>query len=257
MKIIERQAGKDPAGLSKRLSYRMEGGTDHVHLGDHFSIGPSARRTFAHWPQLAAENKTVAYEPLLQYHQQSGEVAIPGAKPDLGFYTTEDGEKKAIDMYRVHRPGFADTLLRQLGRIGISVQYNQKVVEFYENADTGKGGVKLEDGTTMEADLVIAADGVGTKSHMLVSGHEMRAKGSGYAMYRTAFPVEEAMKDPIIAERWKLPSKGQTSVFELWAGGYGATTIPVDSKLTILAGRKWHSIFGIMEIICSGQSFIR
>ena len=111
-------------------------------------------------------------------------------------------------------------LLKQLNRIGISVQYNHKVVEYYENADTGKGGVKLEDGKTIEADLVIAADGVGTKSHKLISGHEVRARSSGYAMYRMCFPIEHAMKDPLVVERWPYPANGPPSIFELWAG-YG------------------------------------
>lgn len=181
-------------------------------------MGPSALAVFSHWPTLQAENERIAYEHLLGYHRQTGEVVVPAAKIDLGFTTTEDGQVKPRRVYRHQRPKFAKMLLEQLGRIGISVQYDHKVVEYYENAKTGKGGVKLENGQTIEADLVIAADGVGTRSHRLISGRELRARGSGYAIYRSAYPIEHAMKDPLVAERWKFPPDGSPSVFELWAG---------------------------------------
>jgi 2-polyprenyl-6-methoxyphenol hydroxylase-like FAD-dependent oxidoreductase len=108
-------------------------------------------------------------------------------------------------------------LTAQLKKIGIEVEYGHRVVDYYEDVKAGKGGVVLDNGDKIEADLVVAADGVGTKSHKLVTGHQVRARSSGYAIYRTAFPVEVAFADPLVAERFKVPANGQTCV-ELWAG---------------------------------------
>lgn len=48
-------------------------------------------------------------------------------------------------------------------------------------------------------------------------GEQVDAKGSGYAIYRTAYPIELALADPQVAEHFKLLENGR-SVFELWMG---------------------------------------
>ena len=55
-------------------------------------------------------------------------------------------------------------LFGQLERIGIQVDYG-RVVDYYEDIECEKGGVALDTGIKLEADLVVAADGLGTKSH--------------------------------------------------------------------------------------------
>ena len=64
---------------------------------------------------------------------------------------------------------------------------------------------------------MVAADGAGTKSYILTMGEQVDAKGSGYAIYRTAYPIELALADPQVAEHFKLLENGR-SVFELWMG---------------------------------------
>ena len=66
-----------------------------------------------------------------------------------------------------------------------------------------RGGVELEDGTRVEADLVIAADGIGSKSQKLVGG-QVRARSSGRAMWRAVFPVEEMEQNPKVMEFFAL-----------------------------------------------------
>ena len=48
-------------------------------------------------------------------------------------------------------------------------------------------------------------------------GQHVPARSSGQAVYRVAYPVEIAMKDPMVAERFKLTEEGR-SVTELWIG---------------------------------------
>jgi 2-polyprenyl-6-methoxyphenol hydroxylase-like FAD-dependent oxidoreductase len=108
-------------------------------------------------------------------------------------------------------------LLAQLAAIGVQVEWKHRVVEYYEDLATGKGGVVLDSEEKLEADLVVAADGLGTKSHKLVVGKKIEARSSGYAIYRTAYPVDFALVDPQVAERFELLENGR-SVNEIWVG---------------------------------------
>jgi len=92
-------------------------------------------------------------------------------------------------------------LLDQVQSLGIDVQFNKRVVDYFE--DGKGGGVVLEDGTKLEADLVIAADGIGSKSQGIVGG-TVRAKSSGRAMWRAVFPVSEMDKNPAVKEFFSL-----------------------------------------------------
>lgn len=181
------------------------------------TIGPSAIQFFRNWPQAAKENEEIAYDPWISYHKHTGE-RILGPKP-LFPDDSKPGEGANIPdrIYRHHRPKFHQLLLAQAHKIGIEVAYGQRAVEYFEDASARKGGVILQGGSKLEADLVVAADGVGTKSFMLTMGEKVDAKGSGYAIYRTAYPVELAIADPHVAERFKLLEDGR-SVVEMWMG---------------------------------------
>lgn len=115
------------------------------------------------------------------------------------------------------RPKFHAMLLEQLAKNGVTIEFEKEVIDYYEDATTKKGGVILQDGSKHEADLVVAADGLRGRSWNLIAGKPVPAKSSGGAIYRTAYPVELAIKDPMIAERFKLQEDGR-SVFELWMG---------------------------------------
>ncbi|KAJ0339371.1 hypothetical protein COL922a_004482 [Colletotrichum nupharicola] len=65
------------------------------------------------------------------------------------------------------------------------------------------GGVILSDGRKLTADIVVAADGVGSKSWSLVTGAKEKPISSGYALYRTSYPAEKALESPDLAEFFK------------------------------------------------------
>lgn len=117
-------------------------------------------------------------------------------------------------IYRHFRPDFHQLLLIQANNVGIEVDYGQRVVEYFVDGTARKGGVILQGGSKLKADLVVAADGVGTKLYILTMGKKVDAKGSGYAIYRTAYPIELALVDHQVAERFKLLDDGR-SVIEL------------------------------------------
>lgn len=170
-------------------------------------------KAFRNWPQLAKENEELAYDPWVSYHKHTGEVVV---KPS-GM--TWDGSRGVTPsrLYRHHRPKFYKMLLDQLAVIGVQVEWDHRVIDYYEEIEAGKGGCILDSGEKLEADLVIAADGLGTRSHKLVVGRKIEARSSGYAIYRTAYPVELALADPQVAERFKMLDNGH-SVNEIWVG---------------------------------------
>jgi flavin-dependent dehydrogenase len=184
--------------------------------GDSFTIGPTAIRAVQQWPDMAEENERIADSPWISWHKINGE-RISGPEP-LRFNPTvnSSGQDEAPQrVYRHSRPAFHEMLSNQAERIGIFVEYGKRVTGYYEVDD--KAGVTLEGGEKIESDMVIAADGIGSKSSMVTMGRELRARSSGWAMYRAAFPVELAMVDPMVRERFQLLEDG-TSVMELWMG---------------------------------------
>lgn len=118
--------------------------------------------------------------------------------------------------------------------MGVKLEFNRRVTEYYENAETGKGGVVTDDGKKYEADIVIAADGVGSKSQTLVGG-QVRAQSSGRAMWRAAFPIENLDKDPEVKEFFRLVNEQDPIVRTfLGPGTYALTLTRPDTMIWIM-----------------------
>lgn len=122
------------------------------------------------------------------------------------------------------RPLVYKMFVHQVERLGVNVEYNCRVVDYFEDEATGKGGVVTEDGKRYEADIVIAADGVGSKSQKLVGG-QVRAVSSGRAMWRAAFPIEALDADPEVKEFFKMMPGEQPIVRTYLGPGFYALTL--------------------------------
>lgn len=131
---------------------------------------------------------------------------------------TDGADEDVTHAPRLHRhlrAKFQEILLNQLRKIGISVQYDQRVIQYHENET--KGYVTLDDGTNIEADVVVAADGLGTHSYELILGEKVRARSSGYAVFRTAYDVKFGIADSDVDKRFRILDNGHP-VSELWNG---------------------------------------
>jgi 2-polyprenyl-6-methoxyphenol hydroxylase-like FAD-dependent oxidoreductase len=63
--------------------------------------------------------------------------------------------------------------------------------------------------------LVVAADGVGSKSWLAVSGEDTKARSSGFSVYRVVYPTKLALQNPTIAERFPVgDAKGD--IIRVW-----------------------------------------
>ena len=81
------------------------------------------------------------------------------------------------------RPLFHRMLHRQVQRFDIEITYGKRIVEYYEDSERGVGGVVTDQGEREEADLVIAADGLGSHSQEIVLGGQGKGKPSGRSKY--------------------------------------------------------------------------
>ncbi|KAG9666976.1 hypothetical protein KCU99_g9297, partial [Aureobasidium melanogenum] len=108
-------------------------------------------------------------------------------------------------------------LLEQLRQIDIEVEYACEVHEYFEEAEHDRAGVILRDGSQISGDVVVAADGLRSKSWPLIAGKEVPARSSGDALFRVAYPVELALADPKVAEHFELLKDGRSTI-QLWRG---------------------------------------
>lgn len=183
-------------------------------LGDMYFMGLSATRFLKHWPELMKEYKEISlHNAWIETFKHSGEVIIPpkkvadrlravGLDPD-----TPPGEFQM-------RPLVYRMFVNAVEKLGVSVEFNRKVVDYFE--DDHKGGCTTDDGQRYEADVVIAADGVGSKSQKLVGG-QVRARPSGRAMWRAAFPKEALDVNPKVKEFFKM-MPGNEPIVRTWLG---------------------------------------
>lgn len=167
------------------------------------------------------ENEKIAYGPWISSHKLTGEqISAPKPleyQPLKGRKNDDAPNDQPTRVYRQSRPKFHQMLSRQAEKVGIYVQYGKRVVGYHEDAGAHKAGITLDNGEVIEADIVIAADGVGTKSSKLVAGQEVRARPTGFAILRAAFPVELALADPVVRDRFRAPEDGH-SFMEMWIG---------------------------------------
>ena len=130
------------------------------------------------------------------------------------------------------RPLVYKMFVRQVEKLGIKLEFNRRVVDYFEDERTGKGGAITDDGKRYEADVVIAADGVGSKSQKLVGG-QVRARSSGRAMWRAAFPIKHLNENPEVKEFFHLIN-GTEPIVRTWLGYVSPSPLYSQKQLLIL-----------------------
>jgi 2-polyprenyl-6-methoxyphenol hydroxylase-like FAD-dependent oxidoreductase len=171
--------------------------------GDMYFMGLSATRFFKHWPELAAEYDEISlHNCWMETYKHSGEKMIPASLVADRLRAQGLDPKTPPGTFQM-RPLVYAMFVRQLEKLGVDVEYNKRVVDYQEDAEKGKAYAIINDGSRYEADVIIAADGVGSKSQRLVGG-QVRAISSGRAMWRAAFPIEHLDKNPKVKEHFKL-----------------------------------------------------
>ena len=116
----------------------------------------------------------------------------------IGPIKSGHSTKRSLDINR----GALHTLLREYAaEQGLRIEYSANGQEFIELED--KAGIVFADGRKVTGDLVIAADGIGSKSWKLFAGTNTSPVSSGFVLYRITFPTVEALKDPVVAKEFQ------------------------------------------------------
>ncbi|KAF5011313.1 hypothetical protein FDECE_2563 [Fusarium decemcellulare] len=150
-------------------------------IGDFVAIQSSALRTPESWPNFVELCRQVGIPQEGEMFTHDGHFV---GCPQFGLSTTRSSFHNLLYQYALH--------------LGIEVRLDARVVEYFENSD--KGGVVLDTGAKITADLVVAADGIGSRSGVVIKGERDQPTSSGYAMLRATYPLERAMKYPLLAK---------------------------------------------------------
>ncbi|KAB5584740.1 hypothetical protein GE09DRAFT_1165820 [Coniochaeta sp. 2T2.1] len=187
--------------------------------GDMYFMGLSATRFFKHWPDMLKEYDEISlHNAWIETFKHDGEQMIPPLKVADRLRDAGLDPNTPPGTFQM-RPLVYKMFVNQLNKLGIKPMFGKKVVEYWENKEIGRAGVVTDKGEKFEADIVIAADGVGSKSQKLVGG-QVRAAKSGRAMWRAAFPVEHLDKNPEVKEFFKMHEgkTGKEPIIRTWLG---------------------------------------
>ena len=122
-------------------------------------------------------------------------------------------------------------LYEYVKHLEIPVTFGKVVVDYYEIVKSSRAGVLTDNGEHFEADLVIAADGVGSKSWKSVSGAENKPRSSGFSVYRVAFPTEITFRSSYLKEQYELRDGGD-DICEVFLGKNTHGIVLVSPKTT-------------------------
>ena len=168
---------------------------------------------------MCRELEADRHESVMYYRRHNGELIL--GPTSLGYndpkYVAEREGLPNVAPHQV-RKKFYRMLLRQLARIGLRVEYDQRVERYFEAEAAGLGGVVMQNGSIRVADIVVAADALRTRSELLIAGEHMSTKSSGMSVYRTALPTELALQNEAFRERWGDVVAQKKSHHEFWIG---------------------------------------
>ncbi|KIL86171.1 hypothetical protein FAVG1_10567 [Fusarium avenaceum] len=166
--------------------------------GDAFLLNPSGVCFLKHYPALAEEYKKWTWDLAISISRLDGTPIVPSF--DFEWNRTGVPEHAAWPL-RVRtmmaRTGLATMLYDQCQRLGIKVTFGVSVVDYLENVTEGTATAVADDGRQFTADIVVAADGLGTKSHKIVLGQPVRAIPTGYSIARFMYSLD-GIKNPIL-----------------------------------------------------------
>jgi 2-polyprenyl-6-methoxyphenol hydroxylase-like FAD-dependent oxidoreductase len=184
--------------------------------GDIIIISPSAMAAFRHWPDMARELEEDKHDSQVYYYKHNGELIL--GPTTFGFDKTVDmGDYPTVAPHQI-RKRFYRMLLRQVARLGLRVEYGQRVERYFEDEAAGIGGIVTDTGKIRVADVIVAADANKSRSEILIAGVQTPTRSAGMSVFRTALPTECAMRGEEFRKRWGSSiAKGQVT-HEFWAG---------------------------------------
>ena len=183
-----------------------------------FTIGSSGLTLINSYPAMQCEfDEIYVHDLWMGYRKWTGE-SVGNIFPfEGGAPGSEEWLSTAPPMITQLRPLFHNMLYHQLQRFGIDITYGKRVMEYYEDAERSVGGVITDNGEKIEADLVIAADGLNSRSQVIIPTSGSKAKPTRRSVFRCAMPLETAIADPLVNEYFGLKD-GKSPLMQIWPG---------------------------------------
>ena len=148
-----------------------------------YFMGLSGTKFFKHWPKMAEEYKEISMPNCyLETFKHDGERTIPPMKVSKRLQAAGLDPNTPPGSFQM-RPLVYKMFINQAERLGIPFLFKKRVIRYFESKD--RAGVETDQGEIFEADVVIAADGIGSKSQTIVGG-QVLAASSGRAMWRVS-----------------------------------------------------------------------
>src|SRR5207249_2881452 len=101
------------------------------------------------------------------------------------------------------------TIFEYASGLGIKFRLGCRVTKYFE--EDNYAGVYVGD-ERIEGDAVIAADGVHSTARKHVIGIQQHPRTSGFAVYRTSFPLERLADNPLT----KPFAESKRDIFKVW-----------------------------------------
>lgn len=199
---------------------RLTGNADQRTAGDFLGIGPSAINQFQKWPPMADTYRSIIYRPAMIMYTHDG--TFMGGPLQL----SEDSHWRPVP---VSRPKLARSLYDYATSLGIPIMFGKRIVDYGESQD--RAYAITDQGERFEADVVVAADGIGTKVGKVIPG-KAKAVSSGWSVYRVSYPTMMLREDPLLAEYYTFRD-GQPDYCDVFMSPKGQIIVLVSRETTI------------------------
>ena len=174
------------------------------------------------WPGMMETYLDIIYRPCITMFKHDGDLIG-------GPFSIKEGVDDLPTP--ISRPKLIGALYNYATALGIPVTFGCRVVEYYEILEANTAGVITDQSERFEADLVIAADGVGSLSWKAVSQQVNAPKSSGFSVYRVAYPTKTAFENPLVAKTFAL-EEGGDDICHLYLGHNTHGIVLVSPEIT-------------------------
>ncbi|KAH7126493.1 hypothetical protein B0J13DRAFT_611831 [Dactylonectria estremocensis] len=170
--------------------------------GDVIQVPANGTRLIKRWGNVLEKIVSISASPeIMSIMDKKGKVLL-----DQQLHTDFDG----FPIIYGHRGRIQHFFYDFAVSLGVEVKWGASVGEIFENDVSA--GVLTDDGKKYEADLVIAADGVHSRSRSFVVETADRPRKSGFAVYRSWFPLPLLQNDPVTRDI----ANSEKPLFKIW-----------------------------------------
>ncbi|KAF5013304.1 hypothetical protein FDECE_683 [Fusarium decemcellulare] len=184
------------------LEKRPQEITTAIITGDRCLLGPSGVLPMRKFPRSMRENDDIGVFPELRVFNYDGTLLAKFPIRELLSSSARAELPPGTAPQETSRPRIYAAMLAQLRRVDVAVEHGCEVASYFDDEDGGRAGVELRDGTRLQADLVVAADGLQSQSGKLVYGKEVPLLPVGTAAFRASYSPELAADNALIQETY-------------------------------------------------------